>query len=156
MFSLRLCEFEQMFRSWSKRGDCVEQISALVKVLKDKYPEYPVYTEKVKFTGVKPCFLVQLKESTLKKEINGVYCLTEIFEISYCGKEKNIKKCMSVNEDLDVYLKNIDGVWGKKRKYQVKDGILKVEYEYSARVRLVSPQTQTKMQGIKLGMEMIF
>ena len=134
----------------------MEQITALVQVLQKNFPEYPIYTEKVKFSGIRPCFLVQLKESTLKKEINEVYCLKEVFEISYCGKEKNNKECMSVNEALDFYLKSIDGVWGRKRKYRIADGVLKVEYEYSARVRLSEPRVQAKMQGIKLGMEMIF
>ena len=92
----------------------------------------------------------------MKKEINGLYYLTEIFEISYFDKEKNLKNCTQINEELDYYLKNVDGAWGKKRSFKIKDGVLYVEYEYSARVRLQQPEPPTKMQGIKLGLEMIF
>ena len=134
----------------------MEQIKALTAALQKNYVGYPVYTEKVKAVDRKPCFLVRQTGSSLKKEINGLYYLIEIFEISYFDKEKNLKNCTQINEELDYYLKNVDGAWGKKRSFKIKDGVLSVEYEYSARVRLQQPEPPTKMQGIKLGLEMIF
>lgn len=134
----------------------MEQFKAVVNVLEDCFPDYKVYTEKVNALGNLSCFYVKVLDSSLQKELNDVYRLTEKFEIIYYDVDKSDKSCFSLNEDMDYFLRNVGGLRGKRRKSEVKNGVLKAVYEYSYRVRLGEVAVKEKMNGIKIGMEMVF
>lgn len=133
----------------------MEQLKALVDTLEDAFPQYKVFTEKVKAVGNLSCFYVKASDSSLQKELNEVYRLIEKFEIAYYDADKSNKKCVSMNENLDYHLKKVGGLAGKKNKFEIKDGVLKVVYEYSCRVRLGETVAKSKMNEMKIGMEMV-
>lgn len=134
----------------------MEQLKAVVKELETYFPDIAVFTEKIKFDNGLPCFLVKEKESLLQKELNETYRLTEVFEISYFDPVKSMKNGLRINEDLDLCLKCIDGIKGKKINFSNVDGTLKLEYQYSYRVYLSESEKTEKMNYAKIGMEMIF
>ncbi len=133
----------------------MEQLKAVAGALTIAFPECRVFTEQVKAVGNRSCFLVKEVDCSLKKELNEVYRLAEKFEVAYYDGGRSDKVCVMVNERLDGLLKKVDGLRGVKRKFEIKGGVLKVVYEYGCRVRLAEPEVKRKMNGVKIGMEMI-
>lgn len=133
----------------------MEQLQAVAGALKKAFSECRVFTEQVKAVGNRSCFLVKEIDCTLKKELNEVYRLAEKFEVAYYDGGRSDKVCVMVNERLDDLLKEVDGLHGIKKKFEIKGGVLKVVYEYGCRVRLAEAEAKQKMNGVKIGMEMI-
>lgn len=133
----------------------MEQLIAVMKQIEQAFPEAEVYTEKIQATGKPPCFLVETSAYALQKELNRMYRLTEVFRISYYNAKRSIKECLKVNERLASCLKNVNGNWGKETSFLIKDGVLRVEYRYSYRVRLTESIATEKMKKIEMGMEMV-
>ena len=134
-------------------------INSLAGVLKDKYPEYPVYTSPNQQGTRFPCFFIFLMPSTVTAEVDGRFYRDLGIDIIFV-QERNVVNgnaaIQSIQDYLDYSLEIFPYTDGDgapvplhtyERQASVEDQ--EMHYQFHIRQRVSIPRTVNPMQEME-------
>lgn len=113
--------------------------SAVVKQLREAYPNIPVYKESQNKNQVRPCFYVYQLLVAQEKKMNNKYHRVYRIKVHYLPEIGNPK----LRETLDSMGAELFGVfrllnlpdgskvWGREQEYEIVDGVLHFTQEFT-------------------------